>query len=281
MNLDANSCEHKENQSEILQCLNTGSTACKLKVLDKLFRVQIVDTKDTFWRGLSDGLRTCFVSHNNEVFTRTLKIHHKIIYSLNTAFDGYLSLLRGASALLNASNSQPSHLEQTLKLALATQRPIVQMLLHNTNSKMTEEIIEQFIFMITLGFDRIEKLDPYANWLKFFCYGANIRQQLFSHLKAHHEKFLAKIIHATNLSRGHYSFLCYFLKFNSISNSEQCIEKIILGINSENCQLVSDLFSENLNLLTFKLLDLLLEQSNQVCNYRFLVTPIKIFFNRG
>ncbi|RZB38708.1 uncharacterized protein BDFB_008010, partial [Asbolus verrucosus] len=250
-NINLNRCDY----TVIIEGLNSNSTITKLKILDKLLSIQIIDTKQKLWGDLSQSLRKCFVSANNEIFIRTLKIHHRIIAFPNSSCDGYLSLLKSTFLLLNSryfTDLNKNRILQTLQLIIDAQNIVIKFLLH-ANRNLIDEVVAAFVNVISFKsvFDWFGLLDPKTNWLRNFCYGTYIRNVFFSHLKEKTPDFVKHII-ATFIKKS--------------LNSDDC-EKSVLA------ELVVNLFAYNPSLLNQKILDVLVEPLGNISrnNIRNLV----------
>ncbi|XP_044254097.1 uncharacterized protein LOC123004751 [Tribolium madens] len=284
----------------IIEGLNSNSTLKKLNVLDTLLNVDI-DTKQIFWEELSQSLRKCFVSANYNIFLRTLKIHHRLS---NTSCDSYLNLLRGTFLLLNSRyfiDFNKIRILQSLKVVLDSQKAVMKFLLH-ANHSVIDEITLAFIGVLTYKtvFDWFGVLDPESNWIRVFCYGADIRNIFFNNLKEKKSNFI-KNVTTTFLQKinsneeeweihyGH--FLLYFWRYNNNTKFfpeegfidggfKAIISKLSQGKRTELTQLFIDLFTYNPLILTPKLLDVLvapLSDTNRN-NVRNVVETNKFIF---
>ncbi|EFA02572.2 uncharacterized protein LOC103312777 [Tribolium castaneum] len=284
--------------SAIIEGLNSNSTSTKLSVLDKLLNIDI-DTKQIFWEELSQSLRKCFVSATYDIFLRTLKIHHRLS---NTSSDGYLNLLRGTFLLLNSryfTDFNKVRILQSLKVVLDTQKAVMKFLLH-ANHTTIDEITTAFISVLTYKtvFDWFGALDPQSNWIRVFCYGADIRNIFFNNLKEKKLNFIKNVM-ATFLQKinsseedwgVHYGhFLLYFWRYNNnnttfVTDTDEgfkaIINKLSQGKRTELTDLFIDLFTHNPSILTPQLLDALVAPLNNTNrnNIRNLVETNKFVF---
>jgi hypothetical protein len=267
----------------VIEGLNTTSTVTKIKILDKLLDIQIIDTKQQLWEELSQSLRKCFVSANNEIFIRTLKVHHRIIIFPNTSCDGYLNLLKSTFLLLNSryfTDLNKTRILQSLQLIVDTHNFVIKFLLHASRN-VIDEILLAFINVLSFKsvFELFGTVDPKTNWMSNFCYGTHVRTTFFSHLKRKNPEFIKHIVvtftkKLSNVDDDSEAFYGYFLTYfwrykenltfllGEIS-AETTLAAIITKLknrkNKQLTKLIIDLFNHNPTLLKPKLLNMLME----------------------
>ena len=304
--INLNHCDY----ATIVEGLNSNSTVIKIKTLEKLLSSQIIDTKQNLWEELAQSLRKCFVSTSNDVFVRSLKIHHRLIAFPGTICDGYLNLLKSTLLLLNSRYFNDLHKNricQSLQLVLATQTSVLKFLLH-ANRTLINDTVTAFTTIVAFKsvFELIGTLDPKHHWLKNLCYGSYIRNCFFNTLKEQNSDFIKHIITTftkkLNTSEDVLSyayFLLYFWQYkNNVDflgseiSTESTLEATLTKFNQrkklELADLITDLFSHNPYLLTPKLLDVLVEplsvinrsnMRNSIETHKYIISIVTLIAN--
>lgn len=272
----------------IINNLKSNSTVKKLKALNELLSYQIIDTKQGSWQNLCAGLQQCFLNSNKDVFICALKVHYRIIHFSDTACHGYSSLLKGTILLLN-NNSDPDNfcykikLFQTLKLILSAHITVIRLLLYNVHQNLVDEIITEFVKLLSFEDSRrfIKIIDPEAKWFRNFSFGVYIRCTFFKILHEIEPDFyksaIKDVVHSnSDIITNNYeliNLLFYFLSHEDNRKYfplklddedeikfEHLLELIVIKREMFNkTQFVVTLFDENPQLMSGKLLNILLE----------------------